>query len=244
MKTQRLVLLLGGAMILSQALHAQPGQMGNTMFGGSMARLFGTNPAFSADIEIQATGSNDRNMSMPGKIDFDSGKSRLERSLGDTGPQAAHMKAMGMDRTVTITRPDTKTMYIVYPGLSAYASAPLQDPEAVRPASDFKVESKELGKETVDSHECIKNKVTVTDDHGKSHEFTAWNATDLNKFPVKIEMNEQGHAMTMLFKNVKTAKPDAALFDPPADYKRYDSPGALMQQEMMKRMGNGMPGRP
>ena len=157
---------------------------------------------------------------------------------------AEHMKAMGMDRTVMISRPDTKTSYMVYPGLSAYAASPLQDPDATKPASSFKVETTELGKETVDGYDCVKNKVVVTDDQGKAHEFTTWNATDLNKFPVKIEMNEQGHELTMVFKNVKTSKPDAALFEPPADFKKYDSPQALMQQEMMKRMGTMPPGRP
>jgi hypothetical protein len=249
MKIQRLV-LLGCAVILSTAVHAQPGQMGTTMFGGSMAKLFGGNSAFSADIEVHMAAGGNQNMTMPGKLAFDSGKSRFEMSLSDaTGTQmrpemAEHLKSMGMDRTITISRPDTKTSYLIYPGLSAYAASPLQDPNATKPESSFKVETSELGKETVDGHACVKNKVVVTDDQGKAHEFTAWNATDLNKFPVKIEMNEQGHAMTMLFKNVKTSKPDAALFEPPSDYKKYESPQALMQQEMTKHMGAMPPGHP
>jgi hypothetical protein len=44
----------------------------------------------------------------------------------------------------------------------------------------------------------------------------------------------------MLFKDVKLAKPDASLFDPPAGYKHYDNLQQMMQQEMMKRMGGGM----
>lgn len=240
MKIPRLV-LLSCALMLAEAVHAQPGQMGTAMFGGSMARLFGDNSAFSADTEIQTTGGGNQNMTMPGKLTFDSGKSRFEMSSSNARGNE-RMKAMGMDKTVIISRSDTKTAYLIYPGLSAYAPTPLQDANATKPASSFKVESKELGKDTVDSHECVKNKVVVTDDQGKAHEFTTWNATDLNKFPVKIEMNEQGHEMTMLFKNVKISKPDAALFEPPADYKKYDSPQALMQQEIMKRMGTMPPG--
>lgn len=242
MKVQRLVVLIT-ALALTVSIHAQPGQMGIAMFGGSMARLFGENSAFSADLEIEMTVGN-QIATMTGKVAFDSGKSRVERSLsGATGNQAEpgaaeHMKANGMDRTITISRPDMKTSYLIYPGLSAYASMSLQDPNATKPASSFKVESTELGKDTVDGHECVKNKVVVTDDQGKAREFTTWNATDLNKFPVKIQMNEQGREMTMLFKNVKTSRPDAALFEPPTDYRKYDSPQALMQQEIMKRMGN------
>ena len=51
----------------------------------------------------------------------------------------------------------------------------------------------------------------------------------------------------MLFKDVKLDRPDAAQFDPPAGFKKYDNTMALMQQEMMKRMGGGSgmaPGQP
>src|SRR5215469_11038445 len=121
MKIQRLV-LLGCAIILSTAVHAQPGQMGGAMFGGSMAKLFGGNSAFSADMQIQMTAGGNQNMTMPGKFAFDSGKSRFEMSLSDANGNLGRpgmveqMKAMGMDKTVTISRPDTKTTYMIYPG--------------------------------------------------------------------------------------------------------------------------------
>jgi hypothetical protein len=187
-------------------------------------------------------------MTMPGKIAYDSGNSRFEMNLSDAkGGQmppgaAEHMKAMGMDKTVTITRGDKKATYLVYPGLSAYVEMPLRDSDASKPDSAFKMEPTELGKETVDGHPCVKKKVVVTDDQGNKREYTVWNATDLKDFPVRIETSEQGHNMTMAFKNVKTTKPDAALFDAPTDFKKYDNTGTLMQQEMMKKMGGmGMP---
>jgi hypothetical protein len=249
MKIQRLVLLVA-AIAVAGSVHAQPGHMSGPMFGGSMAKLFGDNSAFSADLEFQVTVSGNQTMTMPATIAFDSGKSRFEMSLSDAKGaqmqpgQAEHMKAMGMDKTVRITRPDLNTIYLVYPGLSAYAATPTHDAEAAKSASDYKIETTELGKEVVDGHPCVKSKAVVTDDQGKTHEFTVWNATDLKKFPIQIEMDEQGHMMTMLFKNVKTSKPDASVFEAPADYKKYDSPQALMQEEMMKRMGNMPPGHP
>ena len=60
---------------------------------------------------------------MPGKISFDAGKSRFEMNMSDLqGPQmppgtAAQMKAMGLDQMVTISRPDKKFTYLIYPGL-------------------------------------------------------------------------------------------------------------------------------
>jgi hypothetical protein len=148
-----------------------------------------------------------------------------------------HIKAMGMDRTVVISRPDLKISYIVYPGLSAYAETALSDPDGSKPESAFKIETAELGHEAVEGHPCVKNKVVVTDDQGQKQEFTVWNASDLKKFPVKIETTEQGRATTIVFKNIKTSKPEAAQFSPQSDYKKYDNQRALIQQEMMKRMG-------
>ena len=217
--------------------------MSGPKFNAAIAKLFGDNKAFSADVEFHISG--DQEMTMPGKMAFDSGKSRFEMNLSDAKGSkmppgtAERMKAMGMDQTVVISRPDTKTSYMVYPGLTAYTETALQDSDADKPDSAFKIETTELGKETFDGHPCVKNKVVITDDQGQKHESTVWNASDMKKFPIKMEMNEDGRMTTILFKNVKTSKPDSALFDAPQSYKKYDNQMSLMQQEMMKRMGGG-----
>jgi hypothetical protein len=237
---------------------AQPGPRGGGMGGpppgpslsGSMMKVFGEHTAFSANVETQFKQSGGDTMTMPGKMAALDDKSRSETDMtqmkgGGIPPEAAEsMKQMGMDKMVTITRPDKKLVYVIYPSLNAYAENPLQDADALKPESEFKVEVTELGKDTVDGHPCIKNKVVVTDKEDNKHEFTVWNATDLKKFPVKLETVERGHTMVMLFKDVKLAKPDANLFEPPSGFKRYESVPALMQQEVMKRMGGGMGGPP
>lgn len=242
MKKLSLILILS-AMTFVSAVEAQPGVMGGPSFGGSIVRLFGGNSAFSADLEIQVTAGGKQMLSMPAKLAFDGGKSRFDTDMtaakgGQMSPAVAeHLKAMGMTRTVTISRPDTKATYQIFPDLTAYTQTMLQDPESAKPDSAFKVETTEVGKETVAGHPCVKNKVVVTDDEGRKFEAMTWNATDLKKFPIKIEITEPGaHTTTMLFTNVKLAKPDAALFEPPVDYKKYENLGLLMQQEMMKRM--------
>jgi hypothetical protein len=242
MKTPTLA-LLAFTVALAGSVQAQMGRMPGPNYNSTMAKLFGNNPTFSADVEVQSGDSAQSSTTIPGKMIVDGGKSRFEMNLADakgghiTPDTAQRMKAMGMDKTVSISRPDLKLAYIIYPGLSAYVTTPSQDTDASKPDSSFKVETTELGKETVDGHPCIKNKKVVTDDQGKSHEATVWNATDLKDFPIKIVTSENGHDAIMLFKNVKTAKPDAALFDPPSDYKKYDSQQTLMMEEMKKRMG-------
>lgn len=227
-----------------------PGGSGGPNFGGSMSKLFGENKTFSAALEIQAKDGRAGDTTIPGKLSFDEGKSRFEMDMtqmknSKMPPEAvAQMKAMGMDTMVVVSRPDAKTSYMIYPGLNAYAEMPLKEADTTEAVSKFKSEAKELGKETIDGHPCVKNKVVVTDDKEKQHEFTVWNATDLKSFPVKIEMNEGKTAMTMLFKEVKLTKPEGKLFEAPKDLKRYDNVMALMQEEMMKKMGGGGFGAP
>lgn len=252
MKTQ-VYLIVSLALGLATA-YAQFGRMGGPPPGpglsGSTAKLFGDNSTFSATLEMQTGGDgNSEAVSIPGKIFFDAGKSRFEMDMsqmkgGKMGPEAAaQMKSIGMDRMIMISRPDKKSGYQVYPGMQAYVENPLPAQEAATSASDFKVETTELGKETVDNHPCVKNKAVVTDKEGTKHESTVWNATDLKNFPIKIEHLENGTKVTMLFHDVSLTKPAAGLFDPPTDATKYDSMQSMMQQVMMKRFGAGGPGR-
>jgi hypothetical protein len=226
--------------------YSQSGPPGGPHLGGATGKLFGDNQAFSAGLEMQTTDDSSNNITIPGKISFDTGKSRFEFNLTDMkGGQmptnaAAQMKSMGMDQMVTIARPDKKAAYLIYPGMQSYAEIQLSNADSAPTNSDYKVETTEIGKDTVDGHRCVKNKYIVTDKEGVKHESTVWNATDLKKFPVKIQTTESGGDVTMLFKNVTLARPATSLFDPPATFKKYDNIQQLMQQEMMKRMGGGM----
>jgi hypothetical protein len=205
--------------------YSQSGPPGGPQLGGTLSKLFGDNQTFSADLEMQVSDKSGKPMTMPGKLSFDTGKSRFEIST---------------NQMVTIARPDKKIAYLVYPGLRSYAEIPLSNADSAPTKRDYKMEITEIGADIVDGHPCVKNKYIVTDNEGVKHESTVWNATDLKKFPVKIETVEQGDNVSMLFQNVSLAKPAASLFDPPADFKKYDT-AQQMQQEMMKRLG-GDPG--
>jgi hypothetical protein len=231
------------SLLLAGSVYAQLGRLPSPSYNSAMAKLFGDNTAFSADVEIQSDSPQHKQMSIPGKMIVDGTKARFEMNLADAkGDQmspstAGQIKAMGMDKTITISRPDTKLVYMIFPGLTSYVTTPLRDADAAKTDSALKVDTTELGQETIDGHPCVKNKVVVTDDQGKTHESTVWNATDMKKFPVKIVTSENGTTATMTFKNVNTSKPDASLFAPPSDYKSYDSTQALMMEQMQKRMG-------
>jgi hypothetical protein len=223
------------------------GPPGGPQFDGALTKVFGDNTAFTATLESQITPKSGDPITLPGKIDFDAGKARFEMNLsGAKGlkiPAAAadQMKAMGLDQITTISLPENKFVYLIYPGLQSYVENPL--PDALTGTNqNFKVATTELGKETMDGHPCIENKVVVSDDKGATNEFTVWNATDLKNFPVKIITTKQETEITMSFKDISLTKPVATSFVPPAGYTRYDNMQTMMQTEMMKKMGGGLGG--
>jgi hypothetical protein len=219
------------------------GQPHGPDFSGPMAKIFGDHPSFSATMDMQSAdpSSGGKPMVAEGKIAVSDGKSRFEidmaKAMGSQMPpeQAASMKAMGLDSMVMISRPDLKVSYMVYPGMNAYVETAVTNSTAAAGMDQYKITATELGRETVDGHACVKNKVVVTDDQGGQHESTVWNATDLNNFPVKIESNESGVASTMTFKDIKFDKVAPSQFEAPAGATKYSDMMTLMQQQMMKR---------
>jgi len=225
--------------------HAQPGP-GGPQLAGPISKLFGDNQSFSAAMEMQVTDKDGKAIDLPGKIAYDTGKSRFELNLtdikgGNLPPNAAaQMKSMGLDQMVTIALPDKKAVYLIYPGLQSYVQMAMPKTDSAATNGDYKMDATELGKETVDGHPCVKNKVTVTDKEGVKHESTVWNATDLKQFPVKIQTSDTGDDVIMLFKNVLLGKPAASSFEAPSGYTKYDNVQTLMQQQIMKRMGGSI----
>ncbi|MBI3882330.1 MAG: hypothetical protein HY301_20015 [Verrucomicrobia bacterium] len=213
--------------------------------GGALSRLFGDNNAFSAATVMATKGGGTPDASVPGKLVFDDGRTRFELDItkveGSQMPPGAgeQLKAMGMAELVLIARPEKKLSYVVYPGLQAYAETVLKDEQSAEVAKKFKVETTKLGEEKMDGQACIKNKVVVTDDKGTAHESTTWNATALKGFPIRIETTQDGSAVILTFTDIKLAKPDAAQFDPPAAFTKYDSVQRMMTTEMMKKLGGG-----
>jgi hypothetical protein len=61
----------------------------------------------------------------------------------------------------------------------------------------------------------------------------------LKKFPVQIVTNDQGVSAKLTFKDVKFEKPQVKLFEAPAEFTKYDSVQTMMQQVMLKRLGQG-----
>jgi outer membrane lipoprotein-sorting protein len=254
MKNQRSFLvkqlaIFAAVVIAAGPAPAQPrggmGMVQGPQFSGAMEKLFGDHKSFSATMEFQTEGgASGKSMTMTGSMAFLDGKSRFEMDMlqmqgTSIPPQAvARMKQMGMDKMVAISDPEAKIVRTLYPSMNAYVEMPMPDPAGGTPAADYKVDTKEIGSETVSGHPCTKNQVTVTGADGVPHESTVWNATDLDKFPLKIELNDNGKRVSMTFKDVKLDKPDAALFNPPAGYTKYDNMMSLMMSRARGAAGS------
>ena len=228
-------------------------QMGSPPGGGGnlnnvMDELVGNNPVFSATM-LTTISSPGGSMNSTSKMFYNHGTSRMEMNMADVQgsgvpPGAADQaKAMGMDQVVVISPVNHTNVYTIYPNLHCYLSAPPPVPDAG--TNNFSIKKTKVGSDTVEGHPCDKNDVTVIS-NGQTNEITVWNATDLNNFPVQIEMADRGVSATMSFQNVSFQPVSASMFQPPSDYKRYDSPDDLLKAVFANRMGGagGAPATP
>ena len=209
----------------------------------TLSKLFGEHKAFTAksDVRVYDKTNKETTSVVMLFVCLDS-KSRVEIDISqmkskDLPPGAvAAVKQMGMDRLITIVRPEKKARYLIFPGLQSYVNTPLTAEETASFAKDPKIEKTAIGKETLDGHACVKNKVITTDGKGAKTEFTVWNATDLKDFPVQIMTKEKDDTVIIRYKEVKLEKPDAKQFDVASNYKEYTDFLALTQAATMKMM--------
>lgn len=230
--------------VLGSPAFAQPAGPGASGINAALLSFFGEAKAFSSKADVRVTDSAGKEKArMPMQMFLLDGKMRAEMDLsqmkgGDMPPEAVLMlKQTGMDKMVTVVRPDKQVTLILYPGLQAYAEVPMNPEEAA--TKDLKVEKTAAGKEIIEGHPCSKNKITVTDAKGKKQEATVWNASDLKDFPIQVQIQEAKTTTTILQSEPKFEKPEASLFDAPAGFTKHANMQALMQAAMLKMIGGG-----
>jgi hypothetical protein len=208
-----------------------------------LAQLFGQNKAFTATALVSGKGRlNKETFSAEMDYAFSEGKlltvvdmSKMKGGADSEGVE--QMTAMGLNKIITLVRPDKKMTYVIYPGLNGYCEFPLTMSSQGTNAPP-KIEKTELGRETVDGHPCVKYKVIITMPDEQKYESLVWQATDLKEFPIKSELSSGGDTVTTLFKNVKLEAPPASRFEVPAGLKKYGS----VQEMMMGGIQNMMQG--
>jgi hypothetical protein len=241
-KTVAVLLLLTGGASLAQL----PGSGGANNLGtdfATLSKLFGEHTAFTAksDVRVYDRAQKEKTSVAMNFACLDK-KCRVEIDISQMKSKdmpagaVAAVKQMGMDRLVTIVRPEQKARYLIFPGLESYVNTPLTPEEAEAFAKNPKFEKSAVGKETLDGHACVKHKVTATDDKGVKTDFTVWMATDLKDFPVQILTKEKDDTVIIRYKDIRLARPDAKQFDVPAGFKEYRDYLELTQAATMKMM--------
>jgi hypothetical protein len=231
------------AAVVGQSALAQLPQANVPGLDAALTKLFGNNNAFTATATARLLDEKEtETMSMPMGYAMLDGKIRSEvdmtqvKSKQMPAEASAMLKQMGVDKMVSIVRPDKQMQFIVYPTARAYAEMPISKGTNAG-GQDYKMESTKLGAEAIDGHPCVKNKVIISSKDAEKHEAIVWNATDLKDFPVKMQMPQAGGGnLLMTYTNIKLEKPDAKLFEPPSDFEKHDSVEKLLQSVMMKML--------
>lgn len=233
-----LALTLAGAPAFAQPPGTRGGGSGS--MSASFAKWFGNNTSFSTTAKMTMNGAG-KPVTQEMSLAMLDGKMRMDVDLikGSQMPPKTieRMKLMGMDRMVTIERPDKKVTFQIFPSMQAYSETPFDASRSGSAASDFKMEKTKIGDETIDGHPCVKNKVVITDAKGGKQEGLVWNAKDLRDFPLQMEMQGDDTKINMHFTKISMDKPDAKLFEPPAGFTKYKDQNELLRTEMMKRAG-------
>ena len=215
-----LVLLSGSAAVAQAPSTGTP-----TAINTAFVKLFGAVGPFTAKVDTQVLDPYQKEV-VRLLMDFASfeGKVRIEINLAqmqskDLPPsKVAELKESGMDRIISLFRPDKKVTYVIYPGIQSYQTLPLAKEDTDAFEKGLKLEKTALGKEALDGHDCVKYKVVVKDTNGPVLQAVTWNAADLKDFPLQIEMKEKINTVRMHFTQLRLTKPDPQQFNVPAAY--------------------------
>jgi hypothetical protein len=187
------LLVLAGGTAIAQV----PGGGSPTSISKAFVKLFSAVGPFSAKVEARVFDSHQTQIvQMPMDFAALDGKVRLDINLAqlqsqDLTPSIIEgLKQTGMDRVVSIFRPDKNLTYALYPGIQSYKSVPLTPADAAVSEKSLKLEKTSLGKGTINGHPCVKNKTVVKNGAATAFEAITWNATDLKDFPIQIEIPE------------------------------------------------------
>lgn len=228
----------------SPILQAQTPGGSSAPMNAAMLKMFGKNTNFTAKANVRMLDNSQKEtMSMGFAMALLNGKMRAEMDMAQiknvmmTPQMLAQMKQMGANLTTYVVRPDLKANYVIYPSLKAYAQVPMSEADKQALAKEPKIKQTPLGKETIDGHLCVKNKVVVTDEKGQVQEAIVWNATDLKNFVIQMQMKEADSTVIMKFKDVQFGKLTAKEFEPPAGYAKYQNIEQIQQLMRQKMLG-------
>ncbi len=138
---------------------------------------------------------------------------------------------MEMPESVMIIRRDKNLSWMLMPADKMYMEHPVDMSSSPKVAKEFdgEIERVAMGTEAVDGAPAEKFKVTYAE-KGKNVSVYQW--LRVGQIPVKVEAVDGSWGME--YKNLKTGPQSGNLFEPPADYQKFDMPDL---GDMMKGLG-------
>ena len=205
----------------------------------ALLKLFGKNNNFTVRAEFTMfDASQQKLMSVIADMAVSNGKMRAEVDMSTikskmvSAEMIAQEKAAGLDRAVSIMRPDKRKLYLIYPGLRS----PMRKHSCRRKSPEQSGQPPILKKtvmahQTSNGHPCVKNKVVIADDQWRAAGDCGLGGDRFEKtFPVQVQLAENGVAILVRNSNVRFSKPDSKQFEPPAGYTRFDDVATMLAQ--------------
>ena len=194
------------------------------------ARFYGGNANFIArrTVTIRA---GDTSASRQTFIAFSDGNMREELLLAPDAPAC-----------VMIQRPDLNTVFYYSPGQTNLLVEQVYRTPGLASSKPIVKSKKDVGSQTIDGHPCIECKGSVLQ-NGQLMDWNAWEATDLNRFPIHGVLTGTNQTMIIDFADVRLEKPNPSLFQPPAGYQRLGRQFLDTQHALAFLMSNVMKSR-
>ncbi len=216
---------------------------GLTDFNPALLQLFGEHKSFSSRVQLRMTDPSGKELvKTPMGLSLLDGNVRVEVDINQITSSnldaegLALFKKAGMDRVISILRPDQGKSVIIFPTAKAMATEPMSASDTASFAEKYQIKATESGKETLGAHACVRKQVSVTNSKGVRMEGTVWYATSLRGFPVKISLPDGGSIVEMTFSDVKLQKPDVSQFQAPPGTAQYASVEKLLQERVFQAL--------
>jgi len=243
-------LALGGAITASAADEFSSFATGMPKMKAVFSKILADTPEFSANAVVGLFATNGIMLGkMPMTFALTADRMRQEIDvMGISFPPEWReaMQKQHMDKIVVITQTDTKKVYIVFPGIQAYEEYPIPDAvldEMTARANTVNIKKKEYGQEMIENHLCIQESLLVTETNRPTEIAILRCATDLQKFPIRMDIMTPTSTTRFMFEDVQLKKPDAALFEVPTNYTEFTNSADILSyaKEKYQSSSNNTP---
>jgi len=236
--------LLGLMTVYIVPVQAQMGAGASPMPGldSALRAIFGKDNAFSATA-VMAMNGQSQDLKMKVKVAVLDGMTRTDIDMADIEgamipPQAmVQIKALHMDKIVTLIINEGNTSVVIYPGMKAYVETATS---GVQDAGDCGINVAGTSDDEIDGRKLLKKEIEVNCKSFDQQKFTVWEEKSKPGPPVRLETEQNGVKLTMTLSDLDLTKPESALFIPTTGFQKFDSMQALMghvREQMFQSQG-------